>query len=77
MKKESVTLYHSEREGITIDIKARFENDELVIDGYDIGKVVEEAWGDSDYEYVVTVPATDVPQVYEVMGVGAVTEWSC
>jgi hypothetical protein len=27
----------------------------LVVEGYDIGKTVEEVWGDSDYEYSITV----------------------
>ena len=46
----STTLYHLEREDIKINIVARFEKDKLIIDGYDIGKTVKEAWGDSDYE---------------------------
>ena len=37
-----ITLFHYECEDITIDIVARFENKNLIIDGYDIGKRVEE-----------------------------------
>ena len=58
---ESITLYHLEREDITINIVARFEEDKLVIDGYDIGEAVKAAWGDSDYEYVMTIPAAGLP----------------
>jgi len=67
--KESITLYHLEREDIKIDIIARFEKNKLIIDGYDIGKTVEEAWGDSDYEYVMTIPASSLPQLYRLLDV--------
>lgn len=67
--KESITLYHLHREDIKIDIVARFEKDKLIIDGYDIGKTVEEAWGDSDYEYVMTIPASSLPPLYRLLGV--------
>jgi hypothetical protein len=53
----SVTLYHFQSPEIKISIAARIQDDEsLFIDGYDIGKKVEEAWGDSDYEYTMTLP---------------------
>ena len=65
----SKTLYHLEREDIKIDIVARFEKDKLIIDGYDIGKTVKEAWGDTDYEYVMTIPAKSLPPLYELLGV--------
>ncbi len=68
-KKESITLYHLKREDIKINIVARFEDDNLIIDGYDIGKTTEEAWGDSDYEYVMTIPAKNLPQLYGLLGV--------
>ena len=67
--KESITLYHLEREDITVNIVARFEEDKLVIDGYDIGKTVEEAWGDSDYEYVITIPVAGLPPLYGLLNV--------
>ena len=67
--KESITLYHVEREDIKVDIVARFDEDKLIIDGYDIGKTVEEFWGDSDYEYVMTIPATSLPPLYGLLNV--------
>ena len=67
--KESITLYYLEREDIKIHIEARFDKDKLVIDGYDIGKTVEECWGDRDYEYVVTIPAKSLPPLYGLMNV--------
>ena len=36
---------------------------ELILEGYDIGKSVEDFFGDSDYEYWRTVKAEHVPEV--------------
>ncbi len=66
---EFITLHHLEREDIKIDIVARFEKGNLIIDGYDIGKTVKEAWGDSDYEYVMTIPAGNLPALYRLLEV--------
>jgi len=66
---KSITLLHFEREDIKVDVVARFEEDELIIDGYDIGKTVEEVWGDSDYEYVMTIPTDSLPPLYRLLGV--------
>ena len=38
----TVTLYDYKTNDIRIHVVARFEKDDLVIDGYDIGKRVEE-----------------------------------
>lgn len=67
--KSSITLFHYIDEDIKIDIVARFDGDNLIIDGYDIGKRVEEAWGDSDYEYIMTIPACNLPQLYRLLDV--------
>ena len=66
---KSITLYHLETEDIKIDIVARFEKDKLIIDGYDIGKTVEEFWGDSDYEYIMTIPASSLPPLYGLLNI--------
>ncbi|MDZ4716779.1 MAG: hypothetical protein SH819_15040 [Cytophagales bacterium] len=60
-----ITLFHEEREDITIDICARFDGEALVIDGYDIGKRVKEYWGDSDYEYFMKIPIAGVEVLYK------------
>lgn len=65
----SVTLFHLEREDIKIDISAYFQGDALVIDGYDIGKSVEQYWGDSDYEYTTTIRPPGVVELYRHFGV--------
>ena len=66
---KSITLHHVEREDIVINIVARFEKDKLIIDGYDIGTTVEEAWGDSDYEYIMTIPGKSVIRLYGLLNV--------
>jgi hypothetical protein len=65
----SVTLYYYENADIKIDIEARFDGDTLIIDGYDIGKRVKEYWGDSDYEYTLTIPPKSVHQLYNLMNI--------
>ena len=65
----SITLYHFKRKDIKIDIVARFDKGNLIIDGYDIGKTVQEAWGDSDYEYVMTILQRSLPLLYRLLGV--------
>ena len=69
--RNSITLFHFQDEDIKIDIVARFDGDKLVIDGYDIGKRVEELLGDSDYEYIMTIPATSVASLYGLLDVEA------
>ena len=66
---EAVTLFELKNEGIKISITAYFEKDILVIDGYDIGKTVEEYWGDSDYEYVLRIPSAGISFLYKHLNV--------
>ncbi len=67
----SITLYHFKDKNIKVDIVARFDDDNLVIDGYDIGKRVKEFFEDSDYEYVMTLPAEGVADLYGLLDVKA------
>jgi hypothetical protein len=53
---EKLTLYHFENPDIKVTIEAYFREEWLLVEGYDIGKRVEEVWGDSDYEYATGVP---------------------
>lgn len=64
-----ITLYRKNTPNISIDIQAYFDNEKLVIEGYDIGKIVGEAWGDSDYEYKTTIPGDEVKKPYSLMNV--------
>jgi len=44
---EKVRLFDFSNEDIKITVDASFENGNLLVDGYDIGKTVEKIWGDS------------------------------
>ena len=59
-----IELYHFEGPDIRISVDAYFRDEDLIIDGYDIGKRVEAYWGDSDYEYITTIPAEEVKKLY-------------
>lgn len=61
----STPLYHYQDETIKISIDAYFDTDRLVIDGYDIGPKVKEYWGDSDYEYILTIPPEGVDFLFK------------
>jgi hypothetical protein len=63
------TLFQYADSGISINIEAFFDGEKLVIEGYDIGKKVEEVWGDSDYEYITTIPENEVKKLYALMEV--------
>ena len=65
----SVNLFILENEYISIHIQAYFKDENLVIEGYDIGKRVKEAWGDSDYEYSTTISANEVRKLYSLLNV--------
>ena len=71
----SVILFRLEEETISVTITAGFENGDLVVEGYDIGKTVEEAWGDSDYEYGMTVEKENVGLVAKALGIDTQAEW--
>lgn len=65
-----ITLFKFENSGIKISMEIYFNNnDQLIFDGYDIGKSVEEAWGDSDYEYTYTIEPKEVDKLYPLFGI--------
>jgi hypothetical protein len=43
-----VLLFQLEKQTFEVTIEAYFEKEELVIQGYDTGRIAEEEWGDSD-----------------------------
>jgi hypothetical protein len=65
----SQTLYQFKNEEISIHIEAYFENGNLIVSGYDIGKRVKEYFGDSDYEYTTTVHAPEVEKLSALLNV--------
>jgi hypothetical protein len=64
---DKVILFSFVSDWIKVTIEAYFDkHGNLIIDGYDIGKRVEEVWGDSDYEYMVTIPSAEVNTLYRL-----------
>ena len=62
-------MFYLERPDIRISMQIYFNgNDQLYFDGYDIGKTVEEAFGDSDYEYDYTIEPEEVNKLYQIFG---------
>ena len=58
-------LFYHQGERIRIDIRLGFEGEKLKLDGYDIGETVREIWGDSDYEYFITVAGEELEKLYQ------------
>jgi len=71
MEKLSVSLYEFKSDDLKVSIEARFDGDTLTVEGYDIGKRVAEFWGDSDYEYQVTVPADEMEKLYNALKISS------
>ena len=42
------------------------EENQLIFDGYDIGKSVKDCWGDSDYEYCYTIEPNEIDKFYTI-----------
>ena len=59
-------LFSIDNENIRVMINLGFDGEDLKLDGYDIGKSVSDMWGDSDYEYSITVSAAELPRLYEL-----------
>ncbi len=59
-------LFSIDNENIRVTINLGFEGEDLKLDGYDIGKSVSDMWGDSDYEYSITISAAELPRLYEL-----------
>ncbi len=67
---EKTTLYHQELPDIKISIQIYFnEKNQLFFDGYDIGRAVEERFGDLDYEYTHTIEPDEVKKFYSIFNV--------
>ena len=69
-----VSLYEFKGDTVSIYVTARFEDGNLLIEGQDIGKFVEESWGDSDYEYGTTVAKKDIKLLCEAIKINSQQE---
>ena len=53
---KEIQLIDSKSDRVSVRLVAKIEDDgDLVLEGYDIGPLVKEQWGDSDYEYWLRV----------------------
>lgn len=67
---ERITLISLVRADINVLIELYFdEQDQLILDGYDIGQTVKETWGDSDYQYTHTIQPEEVEKLYFIFGI--------
>ena len=55
-----ITLFEFKSESVKVSIEAYYDGDFLIVDGYDIGKSVEEFWHREDYEYKLTIPPESI-----------------
>lgn len=67
MAKQKVTLCEVELERVSIYVDASLVDGELHISGQDIGEAAEEFWGDSDYEYWLTIPEKDTRKFFKLI----------
>jgi hypothetical protein len=61
---DRITLYQFISSEIRVTIEAYFKDENLIIEGYDIGRSVEQWWGDSDYEYSTTIAGEELKKLY-------------
>ena len=67
---ERIELFKFETLNIKILMELYFnEKGQLIFNGYDIGKKVEECWGDSDYEYCYTIEPLHVEKIFSILNV--------
>ena len=58
MKIDRITLIDEKTERVAVRLVARIADDgDLILEGQDSGKLVEETFGDGDYEYALKVAA--------------------
>lgn len=64
----TVRLFRLEREDLKVSIDLSIDQSgQLILEGYDIGALVEKVWGDSDYEYGLSIERKDVNLLYDLL----------
>ncbi|WP_370477217.1 hypothetical protein [Tamlana flava] len=67
---EKITLYEFESPNIKISMKVYFnDKNELIFDGYDIGKRVNELMYDSDYEYQYNIKYNEAKKIANLFNI--------
>ena len=64
MSKQKVTLCEQEGSYVSIYVDASLHDGELTISGQDIGQAADDFWGDSDYEYWLTLPPASAEKFF-------------
>jgi hypothetical protein len=64
-----INLFSFKATNIFINVDAFFAEDSLVIEGQDIGKTVEDVWGEVDYEYSITVGPKEVKRLRSLFNI--------
>ena len=67
MGKQEVSLCELKRPRVSIYVTARLLDGELIISGQDLGEATEEFWGDSDYEYWLTIPPEGTKKLFTLL----------
>jgi hypothetical protein len=62
-------IYLSKDAAIEITIEAYFKDEQMVIEGYDVGKTVNERIGRYRYEYSMSLPQESVQQVDKLFNI--------
>jgi hypothetical protein len=57
---DRVILYQYQTPDLSVRVEAFFKEEKLIIEGYDVGKSVDEWFGDSDYEYSTTLTGEEL-----------------
>jgi len=68
LKTKSVTLCELERSQVSIYVTAALNGGELHISGQDLGKAVQDFWGEDDYEYWLTLPVKETKRFFRLLG---------
>lgn len=67
---EKIELFKFENEHIKNEMHLYFNDiGQLVFEGYDIGKRVNDSFGDSDYEYNYTIDSSEIQKLYSILNV--------
>lgn len=67
---ERVTLYDFKNDNISVNVVAYFNPEgDLVIDGYDLGSLVEEMKGSRDYEYQIIVEKENLDELAQALDI--------
>ncbi len=59
-------LFDLKTNAISVEIDLGWVDEALILEGYDIGETVEKLYGDSDYEYSITVKGNAIEKLYDL-----------